>query len=155
MDRHSRRYFPTSEGLEGRQLLSTASAAAAAVSNPLGVNAPAGVQVDGSVPLQQTIEAKQTHIKNLPYFIGLLNRDHAVPQPMVQNIQNDLYALVAQLHVGNPHDTATFNLDLRKAQPFEEIRPQDAAALNRDFGAVLIDAGRSATDRRRPPATAR
>ncbi len=133
MDR--RRHIPSSESLEGRQLLSAASTALA-----VGT-VPAGVQVDGGAPAQQTIAAKRQHIQNLPYFVGLIHRNNAVPQPTVENIQKDLNSFVAGLHRGNSHDVAAFNLDLRRAQPYLTIRPQDAAALNRDFGAVLINAG--------------
>ncbi len=139
MDRRSRQFRPSTDSLEGRQMLSTASAIAAV--NPFGATGPTGTQIDGGAPLQQTIEAKRKHIENLPYFIGLLNKDHAVPQPTVQNIQNDLYQLVASLHQGDSSTTASFNLDIRKAQPYQNIRPSDNAALNRDFGAVLVDAG--------------
>jgi len=137
MDCSRRRFIPSSEGLEGRQLLSTATApatpAAVATPNPNGpFNSP---------PSAPTIEAKLHRIQNLPFFIGQLNRDGAVPQPTVQNIQNDLNTLVAQLSPGNSSAVSTFNLDIRKAQPYLKIRPQDATALNRDFGTVLLAAG--------------
>ncbi len=139
MDRRSRRFRPSTDDLEGRQMLSTASAISAV--NPFGSTGTTGTQIDGGAPLQQTIEAKRKHIENLPYFIGLLNRDHAVPQPTVENIQNDLYQIVASLHQGDSRATATFNLDIRKGQPYQNLRPTDNAALNRDFGAVLTSAG--------------
>ena len=138
MDRRSRRFVPSSEGLEGRQLLSTAASTVS--SNPFST-APSNVQVDGNAAAQQTIESKRHRIQNLPYFIGLLNKDGVVPQPTVQNIQDDLYSLVAQLHQGDPSLTSAFNLDLRKAQSYENITPDSAAALNRDFGALLVSAG--------------
>ena len=138
MDRRSRRYVPSSEGLEGRQLLSTAAV------TPVGsvaTNAPSGVQVDGSPTAQQTIESKAHRIQNLPYFIGLLNKDGVVPQPAVQNIQNDLYSTVARLHQGDSSTISAFNLDLRKAQSYENITPKSSEALDRDFGAALVAAG--------------
>ncbi len=139
MDRRSRQFRASSDDLEVRKMLSTASAITAL--NPFGGTGTTGSQVDEGAPLQQTIEAKRTHIQNLPYFIGLLNKDHDVPQPTVQNIQNDLYPLVASLHQGNSHDVASFNLDIRKAQPYQNLRASDNAAMNRDFGASLVDAG--------------
>jgi hypothetical protein len=137
MDRSRRRFIPSSEGLEGRQLLSTATApatpAAVATPNPNGpFNTPS------TAP---TIEAKLRRIQNLPFFIGQVNRDGVVPQPTVENIQNDLNSLVANLLPGNSSAASSFNLDIRKAQPYLKIRPQDAAALNRDFGTVLLAAG--------------
>ena len=142
MDRRSRRYVPSTDGLEARQLLSTAAApnAAALNVNPYS-NAPSGVQVEGGAPAQQTIEAKRHRIENLPFFVGMLNKDGFVPQPTTQNIQRDLTALVGQLHQGSSSDVSAFNLDLRRAQKFENITPKGNAALNRDFGAVLISAG--------------
>jgi len=133
MDRRDRRHVPSTEGLEGRQLLSSAPS--------LKTSVVTGIQVEGSASLQQTIEAKRQHITNLPFFIGALERNGVVPQPTVQNIQNDLFSFVGSLHPGNPHDAAAFNLDLRKAQPYQTIRPEDNARLNKDFGAVLVDAG--------------
>ena len=109
MDRRSRRFVPSSEGLEGRQLMSTTSSpVAASVANPAG-SASGGVQVDESAPAQQTIESKRHRIHNLPFFIGMLNKDGVIPQPAVQNIQNDLNQLVAQLHQGNSSLISAFN----------------------------------------------
>jgi hypothetical protein len=145
MDRRSRRYVPSSEGLEGRQLLSTATTTAAAASaNPFGT-APSGVQIDGSAAAQQTIEAKRHRVENLPYFVGLLNKDGFVPQPTTQNIQVDLNTLIGQLHQGNSSTISTFNLDLRRAEKYENITPQGAAALTRDLGAALVAAGAPAS----------
>ncbi len=141
MDRRRRHFVPSSEGLEDRQMLSTAAVSpVTSAVNPVST-APAGTQIDGAALSQQTIEAKRRHISNLPYFIGLLNKDSVVPQPAVENIQNDLYSMVASFHAGNPHLTANFNLDVRKAQPYENITPISAAALNRDFGAILVASG--------------
>ncbi len=143
MDRRTRRYVPSSEGLEGRQLLSTATAL-----NPLGTtatnpysNAPPGTQIDGSAPVADTIEAKLQHIQNYAFFIGQLDRGGAVPQPTVSNIQNDLKLLIGQLHPGDTNTTRAFNLDLRGDQNTYNILPGQAQALNRDFGAVLLAAG--------------
>jgi hypothetical protein len=141
MDRRSRRYVPSSEGLEGRQLLSSAPASplTAVATSPVATTP--GVQVDGSTPPQQTIEAKRLHIHNLPYFIGLLDKDGVVPQPTVENIQNDLYTIVAQLKQGNSSLVSSFNLDVRKADAYANITPISAEDLNRDFGAILISTG--------------
>jgi hypothetical protein len=136
MDRRRRRFVPSSEGLEGRQLLSTSTTSA----NPR-LQAPAGAHVDGTAASSQTVETKLQRIQGLPFFLGKLDRDNVVPQPTVANIQNDLRLLVGQLHPGDSSIVAAFNRDLRKAQPYLTIRPQDAAALNRDFGAVLVSAG--------------
>jgi hypothetical protein len=129
------------QGLEDRQLMSTTSSpVASAVANPAS-SAPSGVQIDEASPVQQTIEAKRHRIRNLPFFIGMLNKDGVVPQPTVQNIQNDLNILVAKLHQGNSSLISAFNLDLRKAEAYENITPDSQEALNRDFGAALIAAG--------------
>ena len=147
MDRRTRRYVPSSEGLEGRQLMASASAAATALtgslSNPYG-SAPTGTQVDGSAPVADTIEAKLQHIQNYPFFIGQLNRDGIVPQPTVANIQNDLKTIIGQLHQGNSSATYAFNLDLRDAQNSYNITQAQSQALNRDFGNVLLAAGANA-----------
>ena len=141
MDRRTRRYVPSSEGLEGRQLLSTASSPlSSGFTNPSN-NTPTGSQIDGGTPVADTIEAKLQHIQNYSFFIGQNNRDGAVPQPTVGNIQNDLKALIGQLHPGNAGTTLAFNKDLRQDQTTENILPRQAQALNRDFGNVLQAAG--------------
>ncbi len=144
MDRRTRRYVPSSEGLEGRQLLAVSptginpfAGTASAVSN----SAPPGTQIDGTAAAPDTIGAKLQHIQNYPFFIGQLNRDGAVPQPAVGNIQTDLRALVGTMHPGDTATTRAFNLDLRNAQTTHNILPGQADALNRDFGAVLQAAG--------------
>jgi hypothetical protein len=148
MDRRSRRYIPSSEGLESRQLLSVASQIIgpnASSTGSLLANASNGTQVEGGPAAQQTIEAKAHRIENLPFFIGMLNKDGFVPQPTTENIQNDLFSLVAGLRQANPSLVSSFNLDLRKAQSYENITPDSAEALNRDFGAVLVSAGAPAS----------
>ena len=118
MDRSRRRFVPSSEGLEGRQLLSTATApatpAAIAAPNPNGPNRAADAP---------TIEAKLHRIQNLPFFLGQLNRDGAVPQPTVENIQNDLTPLVAPLHPGN----SSAAVDLQPRHPQGPALPEDPA----------------------------
>jgi hypothetical protein len=146
MDRRSRRYSPSSESLETRQLLSTAAAATTPATSTVGINpyagsTAAGVQLDEGAPAQQTVQAKEHHIANLPYFIGMLNKDGYVPQPAVANIQKDLLTFVASLHAGDSSLVSSFNLDLRKALAYANITPDSNAALNRDFGAVLYSAG--------------
>ncbi len=144
MDRSRRHFVPSSEGLEGRQMLSTAAhpvaAARSAFVNPFG-SAPPGTQVDGSSPVAQTIEIKRRRIENLPFFLGKLHRDGALPQPAAENIQRDLNSFVGTLHEGDHAAVSAFNLDIRRAQPYESIRPVDAANLDRDFGNVLVSAG--------------
>lgn len=144
MDRRTRRYVPSSEGLEGRQLLAASPTAlnplATTTTNPYST-ASAGTQVDGSAPTADTIAIKLQHIQNYPFFIGQLNRDGAVPQPAVSNIQNTLRSIVGQLHQGDTNAVRRFNLDLRDAQNTRNILPEQAARLNRDFGAVLESAG--------------
>lgn len=139
MDRRTRRFVPRSEGLEGRQLMASSPLA----TNPFSgvTTAPPGTQIDGAAPVADTIEAKLQHIQNYPYFIGLLNRDGAVPQPAIGNIQNDLKLLIGQLHPGDSATTRQFNLDLRDDQNTYNITQDQATALNRDFGAVLLAAG--------------
>ena len=148
MDRRTRRYVPSSEGLEGRQMLSTATAAnpqatalQTGAGNNGGTSAIAATQIDGQSPMSDTIRDKLQHIQNYPYFIGLLNRDGFVPQPAVANIQANLYAMVGTLHQGDTNAVHQFNIDLRDAQKTYNILPQQAARLNRDFGAVLQSAG--------------
>jgi hypothetical protein len=141
MDRRPRRFLPSTDDLEGRQLMATLTGGAL---NPLA-STTSGAQIDGGGVLEQTIEAKRKHIENLPFFIGLVNKDHVVPEPTVANIQNDLYSLVAILNPANPHDVASFNLDIRKSENDLKISPATSTALNQDFGAALLSTGANAS----------
>ena len=157
MDRRTRRsrFIPTSEGLEGRQLLAASAAtnpaAATAVANPTATtttianpysNAGAsGSQIDGGAAVADTIEAKLQHIQNYPFFIGQLNKDGAVPQPEVGNIQDDLRALIGTMGPGSTDAVRQFNLDLRDMQKHYNVLPDQAVKINSDFGAVLQAAG--------------
>ena len=145
MDRRTRRYVPSSEGLEGRQLQATGAGTAlnplaGITQNPYGTSSP-GTQVDGGAPVADTIAIKLQRIQNYPFFIGQLNRDGIVPQPAVSNIQNDLRSIIGQLRPGDSAAVRAFNLDLRDAQKTHNILPEQAARLNRDFGNVLLAAG--------------
>ena len=144
MDRRKRKYVPSSEGLEGRQLLASAATSLGSITSSLTnpySNTPAGTQVDGGAPVADTIEAKLQHIQNYPFFIGELNRDGAVPQPSVGNIQDDLRQLIGTMHPGDTATTLAFNKDLRNAQTSYNVLPSQADALNSDFGNVLLAAG--------------
>lgn len=157
MDRRTRRsrFVPSSEGLEGRQLLAAAAAAnpAAAtavanptattttVTNPYSAAGTTGSQIDGGAAVADTIAVKLQHIQNYPFFIGQLNKDGAVPQPEVGHIQDDLRALIGTMHPGSTDAVRQFNLDLRDMQKTYNVLPDQAVKLNSDFGAVLQAAG--------------
>ena len=149
MDRRNRRHVPSSETLEGRQLMATGatglSPTSGVLGNPYAGSTQPGTSVDGSAPTADTIAIKLQHIQNYPFFIGQLNKDGVVPQPAVSNIQNDLRSIIGQLHQGDTAATRAFNLDLRDAQNTHNLLPRQAQNLNRDFGNVLTAAGAPAS----------
>lgn len=148
MDR--RRFVPSSEGLEVRNLLSTVAAPAVQTATTVAApNAAASraAQVDGTSATAETIQTKLKHIENLPFFLGRLTKDNQLPDPAVKEIQGGLYSIVAQLHPSKSSLVQKFNLDLRRTLTNQNIRPTDAQTLNNDFDAVLEAAGAPAASR--------
>lgn len=144
MDR--RRYVPSSEGLEIRNLMSTATTTAA--TTPKAVAPAASVSLTGSNgAVAETIRTKFQRIENLPFFLGRLTKDNDLPDAAVVQIQDALRSNVAQLHASKSSLVQEFNLDLRRVLTNENIRSTDAQDLNNDFDAVLFAAGASAESR--------
>ncbi len=147
MDRRSRRYVPSSEGLEGRQLLSTTAAhpAAAVTANPFA-NASQRDPGRRLVAAQQTIEAKRHRIENLPLLHRPAQQGRLRPpaddpehpeRPRYHRRPAPPGELVARLDV-QPRPPQGPELREHHAR-------SAAASLNRDFGAVLVSAGAPAS----------
>ncbi|WP_435017540.1 Ig-like domain-containing protein [Tundrisphaera sp. TA3] len=143
-----RRFVPRSEGLEIRNLLSTASTSAA---NPAAVaaaaNRGANAQVTANTAVAETIQTKFQRIENLPFFLGRLTENNKLPDAAIAEIQTALRTNVAALHASTPQLVNKFNVDLRRVLTNQNIRPSDAQTLSNDFDAVLKGAGASATTR--------
>ncbi len=138
MERQSqrrRRFVPSSEGLESRQLLSFAS---------LGTDAALALQqaqaVRQTIPVEEIIQLRMERIERLPRFLQSLDPSRNLPEPAVSQIQADLVSIIGQLRppaeaVGN-----AFVEELRATISNATIDPVQATRLNNAFGRVLESA---------------
>ncbi|CAN5905706.1 hypothetical protein BH23PLA1_BH23PLA1_09820 [soil metagenome] len=135
MDRR-RRFAPSAEGLEGRQLLSAAN---------LGTQAAIALREAQAarqvVPTEELIQIRLERIERLPRFLQSLDRDRNVPEEVVSRIQADLVSLVGQLRPPTEAVSNAFVEQLRATIPDATIDPVRAAQLNNAFGRVLLSAG--------------
>ncbi|WZO98012.1 hypothetical protein EP7_005064 [Isosphaeraceae bacterium EP7] len=168
MDR--RRYVPMTDTLEGRQLLSTASATISAADAKAKTTTSSTtttnlknqtttttvvVTTDGVKTATTTttstitndpdsIAKKERRVKNLPVYLKQTVPGRYIPPAVLTQIQANLSAIIGQLKPPNPEVLNGFNERLRDLGQWQNLRPEDAAALNHDFGTVLKAAG--ATD---------
>ena len=131
MDR--RRFVPSSEGLEGRQLLSTAPTSVAAATGA------ATVATTSNVP--NSAMQKSVRIERLPFFLRNVEPGRTLPGEIIDRLQADLHAVQGKL---NPPPAATleaFNKTLGDVLAKSSLGVEEAKALNQTFGAVLDGAG--------------
>lgn len=143
MDR--RRFVPSSEGLESRQLLSTvvqATRPAAVPAATATASATAVPQVSTS-GLPESYTQKLQRIENLPYFLEQLQPGRFLPADTIESIQANLVEVTAKLQGPPPATLDSFNVELRETIAEASISAQNARALNNAFGKVLVGAGAS------------
>jgi len=124
-----RRYNPTPEGLEGRDLLSLFG------STPKQ-NATVSVQ-----NLPETFRQKEQRIEHLPFYIGQIQAGRFLPPDTMQHLQADLNDVAARLHAPSTPVVNAFNRGLRHLEPDLSLSPSNARLLNASFGSVLSRAG--------------
>ncbi|MFO0908272.1 MAG: Ig-like domain-containing protein [Isosphaeraceae bacterium] len=122
MDR--RRFRPSGEGLEDRQLLSGTT------------------PVEG---LPQNFQQKELRIQNLPYFLGTIQPGRFLPPDLMTTIQNDLRAIAGTLHAPGTQVVENFNTTLRHALPYDTLSRDTSQLLNHAFTVVLAQAGTDPT----------
>jgi len=132
MDR--RRFHPSGETLEGRQLLSSILGG----SNYSTSNANYRISV---ADLPETFAAKQTRIDHLPFFLHQINNQRYLPIETVHRIQADMNALVDNLHGSNNSVVSQFDLGLRHIYPYKTLDANSAKIISHAFGSVLAYAG--------------
>lgn len=134
MERH-RRFVPSSEGLENRQLLSLAS---------LGTDAALALQqVQGArqaVPVEEIIQIRMERIERLPRYLQSLDPERTLPEAAVSQIQADLISILGQLRPPSEAASDAFIDQLRATIPNATISPAQATQLNNAFGRVLLSA---------------
>jgi hypothetical protein len=115
-----RRFVPSAEGLETRQLLSTTPKPAP---NPVEV-------FDRQL-------ANHDRTAHLSGFLYQIEPGRFISQPIVDQIQNDFKALRAKLHPADPVALNAFNVELRKLTQNASLTAADVLQLNRTFGRAL------------------
>jgi hypothetical protein len=124
-----RRFVPRPEGLEHRELLSTARPATAAVStrNTLPVN-----------PNDPNIgPLRQLRIDRLANYFQQIARDRTVPAELVSGLQDSLREIEGRLTAPPSAPLAAFNRQLRVTLSRSTLSVADAKALNNAFTKVL------------------
>jgi hypothetical protein len=126
MDR--RRFVPSTEGLEGRALLTSLFGSAS--SSP---------PVSESIPM--TFALKEARIERLPHYLETLRPGRFLPPDTIAHLKTDLLAIAAKLHTPGSAVLEGFNSRLREVMPSSSLSKADAAGLNRSFGVVVSAAG--------------
>jgi hypothetical protein len=126
MDR--RRYFPSSEGLETRQLM------ASNVGNLFGL------QVSANLNLPITYQARLQRIEHLPHYLEQIAPGRYLPKAEMQLIQTGLYNLIEVTAKPPSQGLNNYNYELRKVVDKQSLSPNDLARLNQTFTGVLNSA---------------
>ena len=120
MDRR-RRFSPSAETLEGRQLLSS------------GAKRP-------TVVAPATLQQKQSRIDKLPRYLNSLQPNRHVPDDLVTALQNDLMLIVGKLDRPSTLSLEAANRQFRGTIANASISIEDAAGLRSTFRGVLQSA---------------
>jgi hypothetical protein len=127
MDR--RRFVPSTEGLEGRAMLSVFG------------NTLTTTTTNTSQNLPQTFQEKERRIDRLPSYMEKLQPGRFLPADVTAPLQTDLRAIAARLHPPGSAVLDGFNSRLRDVIPSPSLGVSEAKTLNRAFGVVLAHAG--------------
>jgi hypothetical protein len=123
MDR--RRFVPSHERLEGRELQAT-------------VNNLFGIRVNSNLNLPITFQQKSLRIQRLPFYMNKFTTESRfLPATEIQQIQTSLFNMVDAIHRPPPQALDNYNYQLRKVVPRQSLTSDDIHRLNYSFGAVL------------------
>lgn len=128
MDR--RRFIPSSEGLEVRTMLSTATAGG--VGTASAVVAPSTSQV-----LPITFQQKQQRINNIPKNLRDLEPNRFLPKETVEQIQSGLNQIMGTMTPPPSRALTNYNLLMRDIAFNSSFSAQNANRLSHAFEAVL------------------
>jgi hypothetical protein len=123
-----RRFVPSTEGLEGRALLTSIFGTSTST-----------VTVPDEVPA--TFALKEIRIERLPGHLEQIRPGRFLPPAAIAQLQTDLLAIAAKLHAPNPATLEGYNSRLREVMPSSSLSVADAAGLNHSFGVVVASAG--------------
>lgn len=125
MDR--RRFTPSSEDLEGRQLLSV-------------LNGKSQAQIQANQPV--TVVQKAIRIDRLPFLFRTVQPKRFIPRDTVGLLQNDLRDIVGRLPKVPAVSTRTnFEVTLRSVLASASLSRENVQSLNHSFSQVLTSAG--------------
>jgi hypothetical protein len=141
MDR--RRFVPRPESMEGRMMLSTASAGSAAAQTAAASTVTA-TATDTNLPI--TIQDKMTRIERLPINMRATDRNRSLPRELIGPIQQAMTDSISSMGRADPQAIEMFNGVLRDVVSRPSLRAQDAQALNNALTKVLVSAGASTED---------
>jgi hypothetical protein len=126
-----RRYTPSAEGLEPRELL------ASAIFNPKN---PFG-SFDPTPVLPNTLEEKAQRIERLPFYMQQFQEGRVIPPNVMTNIQNDLRGIVTKLTPPSSALLTQYNHTIRGVLPHSSLSQASVGGLNNIFGRILANAG--------------
>jgi hypothetical protein len=132
----ARRFVPSSERLESRQLLATTT-----TTNPLTSLLSGTATNTNTEPI--TPDGKVVRIQHIPALLASVQTDRFLPKDTVAALQADVRAVEGELH--GPAPAIRFNFENQERNILAEpsLRVGDALALNRAMGLVLGSAGAS------------
>ncbi|WP_165068047.1 Ig-like domain-containing protein [Paludisphaera rhizosphaerae] len=130
MDR--RRFIPGPENMEGRMMLSTATAALTTTAT--------------TTNLPYTIQQKLERIDRLPTNLRALNPNRPLPKELITGIQEGMTQALSSLGSASPTAVKMFNNVLRDVVSRPSLRAQDAQALNNALTQVLVSAGATTSE---------
>src|SRR5947209_2032834 len=127
MDR--RRFVPSSEGLEGRALLSLFGHTKT-------------VQSVNVSDLPLTFLSKQARIDRLPHYLDQLLPGRFIPPGALSDLQTHLREIAGKIPHSPPSQILDiYNRDLRVTGPQASLSVKSAETLDRNFGLVLSHTG--------------
>ena len=127
MDR--RRFVPSHEALEGRELQAT---------NPFSIF---GNQVGPNLNIPITFEQKALRIIRLPFYLNEISpHGRFLPAPEIKQIQNSLFEMLDKIDRPPSQALNNYNYQLRKVVATQSLSTDNINRLNFSFGAVLKSA---------------
>ena len=119
-----RRYVPSTEGLEGRELMT-------------GVNTLFGLQVTTNLNVPITLQQKELRIDHLPYYLEKIQPGRFLPKTEIAEIQSSLFTMIDAINKPRTDALNNFNHQLRSVIDKQSLSPSDIATLDHGVSAVL------------------
>jgi hypothetical protein len=127
MDR--RRFVPSTEGLEGRALMTSTN-----------LNTLFGLQVNTNLNVPISLQQKELRIEHLPYYLEQIQPGRFLPKTEIKDIQSALFGMIDSINKPPPDALNNYNYQLRKVVSKQSLNAGDIALLNHGVTAVLKSA---------------